>query len=262
MRERLLNVFVYGDATHAHSMGHCEYEKKGSYEELINFLRSRASVDCKLAKISMLKQPIEWEIFSSMQRFGSVTNTLIEDGIMEDDDIYCITYVVNGKIRVDESVDTTSANVIPDYLSIYLTSEGFNFPRLIEDDFFSAIKLLWNANKYISSIKLLFTAIDTFGFIEFGAKNNSFMQWLDEYCDLRSINVTSQEIWELRNSLLHMTNLDSYKVRNGSVERLFPAFTHPDVETLPSDGKRQEFSRVTVFICYPSEGDRKMDNNI
>lgn len=130
---------------------------------------------------------------------------------------------------------------------MYLTSEGFNFPRLIDDDFFSAIKLLWNAKKYISSLTLLFTAIDTFGFIEFGAQNNSFIQWLDEYGDLRSINVTSREIWELRNSLLHMTNLDSYRVQSGSVERLIPAFTHPSMKTLPPDGNAKNF-HVSQFL--------------
>ena len=185
-----------------------------------------------------------------MERLGAVTNTLRDDGIMGEDDIYCISHVINGEIRVDEIVDTNPPNAIPDYLSIYMTSEGFNFPQLIKDDYYSAIEILWNQKKYISSMKLLFSAIDTLGFIEYGPRGNCFVLWLDEYCDLTSINVTSQEMWELRNSLLHMTNLNSHKVRNSAVERLLPALADPDVKTLPRNGdtKRFHMSRFVAVI--------------
>ena len=250
MSERLFNVFIYGNETHVNSMGYCEYEKEGSYDDLTNYLKSRVDADYKNAKVTTLNRPTEREVFYSMERLGAVTNTLRDDGIMAEDDIYCISHVINGKIRVDEIVDTNPPNAVPDYLSIYMTSEGFNFPQLIEDDYYSAIRSLWNQKKYISSMKLLFSAIDTLGFIEYGPRGNCFVLWLDEYCDLTSINVTSREIWELRNSLLHMTNLDSHKVRNSAVERLLPAIAHSDVETLPRNGdtKRFHMSRFVAVI--------------
>ena len=250
MSERLFNVFIYGNETHVHSMGYCEYEKEGSYDDLTNYLKSRVDADYKNAKVTTLNRPTEWEAFYSMERLGAVTNTLRDDGIMGEDDIYCISHVINGEIRVDEIVDTNPPNAIPDYLSIYMTSEGFNFPQLIKDDYYSAIEILWNQKKYISSMKLLFSAIDTLGFIEYGPRGNCFVLWLDEYCDLTSINVTSQEMWELRNSLLHMTNLNSHKVRNSAVERLLPALADPDVKTLPRNGdtKRFHMSRFVAVI--------------
>ena len=248
MRERLFNVFIYGNETHVHSMSYCEYKSEGSYDDLTNFLKSRVHDDYKSAKITTLNQPIEWDTFYSMERLGAVTNTLRNDGIMDEDDIYCITHIIDGNVRVDEVVDTNPPNAIPDYLSIYMTANGFDFPQLIEDDYYAAIKILWNEKKYISSMKLLFSAIDTLGFIEYGPRRNSFILWLDEYCDLRSINVTSQEVWELRNSLLHMTNLDSHKVRNSTVERLLPAIAHPDVKTLPMEGNTRRF-HASRFIA-------------
>ena len=64
--------------------------------------------------------------------------------------------------------------------------------------------------------------IDTLGFGEYGPVGNCFVTWLDEYCDMGQAGVTSPELWELRNSLLHMTNLDSNRVRSGAVEGLKP----------------------------------------
>ena len=111
-------------------------------------------------------------------------------------------------------------NPVPDYLRIYWTSRGFDFGQLIDDDFMDAMKILWNHEKYISALKLLFTMIDTLGFIEFGPLPDCFGRWLDEYCDLDSLGVSSLELWELRNSLLHMSTLASRKVQRGRITRL------------------------------------------
>ena len=250
MTEQLINVFIYGNDTHAHSMGYCKYENSENSDDSAEFLTSKVKSDHLNAKITTLTRPIEWDTFYAMQRLGAVTNTLRKDGIMADGDFYCITHIVNGTIRADEVVDTASPHAVPDYLSIYMTANGFDFAQLIEDDYFSAVKLLWNEKKYISSMKLLFSAIDTFGFIEYGPRQNAFVHWLDNYCDLQSINVTSQELWELRNSLLHMTNLDSHKVRNNAVERILPAIAHPDWEGLPldDDTKRFHASRFILIL--------------
>ena len=253
----MFNVFVYGSKTHVNAIGYCEYEKEGTYSDLGNYLRARVDVDHKNAKVTTLTRPIVRQVFYAMQRLGAVTNTLRSDGIMGDDDIYCISQVIDGKIEVDEVVDTNALHPIPDYLSTYMTCEGFDFPQLIEDDYYSAIKLLWNERKYISAMKLLFSAIDTFGFIEYGPRRNCFVLWLEEYSDLLLINVTSHEMWELRNSLLHMTNLDSRRVRNKAVERLLPALAHPNVKTLPNDGdtKRFHMSRF-ILVVLPSAIER------
>jgi len=53
---------------------------------------------------------------------------------------------------------------LKDYLSAYVTDEGIDLPRLFNDDFFVATKLLWNAKHYISAAKLLMSAVGSGGF--------------------------------------------------------------------------------------------------
>jgi hypothetical protein len=63
--------------------------------------------------------------------------------------------------------------------------------------------------------------IDSIGFIEFGDPgDNTFVKWLNTYANLTGLGVTAEELWEHRNSLLHMSNLDSRKVIAGRVRRL------------------------------------------
>ena len=92
--------------------------------------------------------------------------------------------------------------------------------------------------------------IDTLGFVEYGPIDNCFATWLDEHCDLGQVGVTSLELWELRNSLLHMTNLDSKRVRSGAVERLKPVIINSQVE-VPSHSsgyKNFHLARFTATV--------------
>jgi len=244
MTERIVNIFIYGNETHAHELGYCTYKKDGDYESLIKFLRSRVESDHRTAVRVPLKETIKWEDFYSMTRLKAVTNTMFAMKAMSDNEPYCITWIVNGSVRIDEVMDTLHT---PDYLLIYETDDGFDFPRLLDDDYFAAMKLLWNAKKYISCMKLMFSTIDTIGFVEYGPVNDCFVRWLDQYCDLSSIGVSSTELWELRNSLLHMTNLDSRKVSQNRVERLIPSITHPEVTNLQDSQGTRRF-HVSRFL--------------
>ena len=109
---------------------------------------------------------------------------------------------------------------VTDYIPEYLTEKGFDLAQLIHDDFFLAIKLLFKNDLYVSSAKLLVSFIDSIGFVEYGDNGITFIRWLDAYVDLGPVGITSEELWEHRNSLLHMTNLDSRKVLAGKVKRL------------------------------------------
>ena len=73
------------------------------------------------------------------------------------------------------------------------------------------------------------------------------MLWLEQYCDLSSLDVSSQEIWELRNSLLHMTNLESHKVRKGSSYRLVPSIVSPDID-VPPRRENEKYLHVARFL--------------
>ncbi len=76
--------------------------------------------------------------------------------------------------------------------------------------------------------------LDTIAYVEFGGRRpgetSVFVDWLRTFADPDPAGVTPEELWELRNSLLHMSNLESRKVALGKVARLTPyvgAQDHP-----------------------------------
>ena len=120
-----------------------------------------------------------------------------------------------------------------DYFGKYFNDSGFDFGRLLNDDFFQPVRILFNAKHYVSAAKLLMVAIDSIGFIEYGdVKQNTFIKWLNTYSELSALGITSVELWEHRNSLLHMSNLESRKVAAGEVRALiaYVGQLHPDVK--------------------------------
>ena len=234
MRQSLVNIFVYGDGTHVNAVGWCVYEKAGTYEELTNFLQTRVRHDHQIAQREDLAKPMLRREFEAMDRLNPFAGALADRGIVDENPIYCVTHIVNGEVHVDETRNESNTGAVPDYLRVYLTGRGFDFPQLIQDDYFDAIHLLWNNRKYVSCLKLVFSAIDTLGYVEYGPiRGNCLTKWLDDYCDLGRVGVTADELSQLRNSLIHMTNLDSRKVRAGRAHRLLPRFVHPDQDTPP-----------------------------
>lgn len=107
-----------------------------------------------------------------------------------------------------------------DYFGRFFTEEGFDFGGLLNADFFQPVRILFQAQHYVSATKLLVVAIDSVAHIEYGDTPGSFTKWLATYAHLDKIGITPDELWEQRNSLLHMSNLNSRKVRSGSVRSL------------------------------------------
>jgi len=107
-----------------------------------------------------------------------------------------------------------------DYFGRFFTRDGFDFGGLLNADFFQPVRILFKNQCYVSATKLLVVAIDSIGYVEFGDSSGTFVRWLDRHANLAKIGITGEELWEHRNSLLHMSNLDSRKVRAGSVRRL------------------------------------------
>ncbi|MCU8008487.1 MULTISPECIES: hypothetical protein [unclassified Shewanella] len=126
-----------------------------------------------------------------------------------------------------------------DWMDKYMTGNAFRFTELINDDFFQPFRLMYQAGYYVSSIKLMLVAIDSIGYIEFGesksGEDTPFVKWLNKYADLTSTNLTPRELWEHRNSLLHMSNLNSRQVQKGSIKRLIAY-----VGSMPHEVKLQE----------------------
>ncbi len=121
-----------------------------------------------------------------------------------------------------------------DYFGTFFTDEAFDFTGLINADFFQPVRILFQSQHYVSAVKLLVIAIDSIAFVEFGEiqGENAFVKWLNTYADLSSLSITADELWEHRNSLLHMSNLDSRRVLSGKARRLiaYVGEIHPDVE--------------------------------
>ncbi|EOV0119732.1 hypothetical protein ACOIXT_004623 [Vibrio parahaemolyticus] len=134
-----------------------------------------------------------------------------------------------------------------DWCDKYITEKGFRFRELINDDFFQPFRVLYQAGHYVSSIKLMLVAVDSIGYIEFGessrGEDTPFVKWLNEYADLTSVEVTPRELWEHRNSLLHMSNLDSRQVQKGSIKRLvaYVGSIPPEVELLEENAKYYDY---------------------
>jgi len=124
-----------------------------------------------------------------------------------------------------------------DYFSKYFKQDGIDIPSLLNDDFIQPIRLLFQNGHYVSAAKLLFSFIDSIAYIEFGdSESVPFTAWLDTYTDLSALGISSTELWEQRNSLLHMSNLDSRKVTAGKVKRLvFYVGQLPTTVALPED---------------------------
>lgn len=240
MRERIFNIFVFSNSGVITEYGLFFHKKSGSEEELLAFLRSRVSEDVKKCRRFPLPSPISNENYVAIRRMNQVVN-MANEGLSllraPRNVLFCATVVIDGKIEV-EGIDDLSCsnlyvidargitNITEDYLRHYSSPNGFRIRELLEDEFISAIQVLVDNGKYISALKLIMSMLDTFAYLEYGDEKGVFTNWLDSFCNLSALKVTSEELWELRSSLLHMTNLRSRKVRSGAVYSLVPSFPH------------------------------------
>ena len=66
------------------------------------------------------------------------------------------------------------------------------------------------------------SCIDSLAYVEYGNIRGKFVfvLWLDRFADLSPLGITSEELWEHRNGLLHMSNLESTKVEKKIVRRI------------------------------------------
>lgn len=117
-----------------------------------------------------------------------------------------------------------------DIYSKYIKDGIFHSAEMVNDDLFEPIRILYNKAFYISACKLLLIAIDSVAYVEYGdSYENIFIKWLKEFANLGSLGISEEELWEHRNSLLHMSNLESRKVAKGKVRRIaFYAGKKPD----------------------------------
>jgi hypothetical protein len=271
MKETIHCLYLFIQNDTIFELGVATYNAEGSDENKIEFLKSRAFLDYKESKrfnipkeyLGKKNSELHYRTFIAMQRQGihlDLFEKIFEYYDSPSNPLVNITPIVDGKPKVDivtnnsplqgddipEGIKQNGIN-INDYLIEYTTDEGFDLPKLLNDDYFISIKLLFNHGLYVSCCKLLLSFIDTIAFLAYGDTKDIFKKWLNEYADLNDLGITSTELWELRNSLLHMTNLDSRKVLKGKVKRLmFYVGNMP--ENIPKENEEAKYFNLKDLI--------------
>lgn len=136
-----------------------------------------------------------------------------------------------------------------EHLKKYWKEGGFDLGELLHDDFLIAIKKLYSERHFTSALKLLVCFVDTLAYLGTGVSSGaSFKKWLLDYVDLNTVGITPDELWEHRNALLHMTNIESRKVVRGSVKELVP-FIGKVSETVSLDqGTYKVYSQQELHV--------------
>ena len=78
-----------------------------------------------------LEEPIPWRDFEAIDRLNPIASALAATGVVGENPVYCVTHIVNGEVRLDDTFDAEGSGALPDYLNVYSTDDGFDFPRLI-----------------------------------------------------------------------------------------------------------------------------------
>jgi hypothetical protein len=203
----------------------------------IRFLQGRVRIDLNAAQVIQLTKPFTVEEFTARCRLGH-GHHLYDEVFMVlragQQPLSVVTPVVNSVPQIEFASeigdpdiylceDMTPGIKMDDWLIKYTEGNTINLPALINDDYFLAIKLTYNAKHYVSSMKLLLSALDSLAYIEYGDANGKqtiFERWLASYADLTPLGITPQELWELRNGLLHMSNLQSRQVNKRTVRQI------------------------------------------
>lgn len=140
-----------------------------------------------------------------------------------------------------------------EWYSEYIDEKGVHFDKLINDDFFEAIRITYNSKQYVSSMKLLMICVDTISYLEYGDKPKNFQNWINNYTKISDLNIQSEELWEFRNSILHMTNLDSRKVISGKIKRLMFYVSKSNI-TYPKETDEGKYFNFKELIDIIAEG--------
>lgn len=236
MPEHIYNIFLFFDDKDSCSeVGYATHMHEGSDHDGIQFLQQRLDEDLAQAQRIALTKPFTRSEYNARCRLGDGHHLYDEIFVRAGATaapLFVSTPVLEGAINFsygsehgaldmdDVSRKLGQPGVMIDWLRKYSTDKGIKFSELIHDDYFLAIKLTFSAGLYVSAMKLLVSCIDSLAYIEYGDDRSAFTRWLDTYCDLTPLGITATELWELRNGLLHMTNISSSKVRKNQVRRI------------------------------------------
>jgi hypothetical protein len=186
--ERIFNIFIYFDGGAATEYGVRHYRVGGGDQEKTTFLLSRIDQDHRIARRFRFSRSFTPEEWLAVFRHGHQLDyfeeafTLFRAPVAP---VSCITPIVDGAPNVDKQIgpepyrgDIVTAEegwgAVPDYLVNYTSGNNFRFTDLIHDDYFKAIRILFNAKLHVSCCKLLMSCVDTLAFVEFGDDPGNF----------------------------------------------------------------------------------------
>jgi len=246
MKETIYNLFLFcNDGIHITHVGIVPHIFDGNENDKLEFLNKRLEVDLASCRsfYGIHSSVLDTDNKLTLARYNSnmrIGNSLapfelaFEGENAPHNPLIMATPVVKGKLEHDIKLSFSEklrrkhmphhniegVKSLPDYLDEYMKEDGFHIKKLLNDDHMQPIKLLFNQKHYLSSFKLLMSFIDTIAYLEYGSSKRVFQNWLNNYSEINSLGITSDELYELRNSLLHMTNLNSHKVIQGKERRL------------------------------------------
>lgn len=273
-KETIFNFFPICDDNIITQIGFRVHEFEGTDQEKYDFLLSRVKIDAKEMVIYNISDNYKVELPDG-EKISGITheryNNFLHNGTegilyepiyktfnAQKNPLTVSTMYSNGEIKItkqeffDGNLKATFTEKITEkipnyYLTEFMTDEGFDLGELIKTDFLDSINILTGKNKFVSAIKLLMAAIDTIAFIEYGDVNNNFKDWLDKYCSLEKLKISSEELWEYRNSILHMTNSFSRKVINKRVKQLSFYVSEGDIEYLTGNSHLKYFNFKSLY---------------
>jgi hypothetical protein len=245
MSEIVANLFVYVHDEVVEELGVVRHDLEGTDDQKIAFLKSQVIADASrstrhplpVANIKIwigvdATNGLPFQMYSYLARTGNALR-FFEEPLAAinapQESLVCITPIVDGKPKIDvvthvnplaspEMLNDQFDGVVKrtDFLAAYTTPNGLDVHELLADDFTNAIKLLCEHKHYVSATKLLVSFVDTVAYLEFGDVQGNYEKWLSKYAALALVGITASELWEFRNSLLHMTNPLSRKVLAGN----------------------------------------------
>lgn len=265
--EKIFNIFLFVNNGLISELGYVAHCIDGSDATKLAFLQNNLKSDHKNS-VRIQIQEITHEEYVSKQRLGS-SILLFEEVFLKENasanPLMCVTPVCDGQIRYDFQSEIGPLNMeeldlqrlylgkMPDYLQSYVSDDVFDMSALINDDYLKAIKLLFNERKYVSCAKLLLSMIDSIAFIEFGDGRDIFKKWLNTYVELSNVKISDDELWEFRNSLLHMSNLHSRAVIAKKVASLI-MYVGSAEKYEPKNTERTKHFDLWAFIQEVNEG--------
>jgi hypothetical protein len=258
--ERIFNIFVFFVDGVAREYGLRHHRSGADDSEKLLFLSTSVQADLSTARLFPLSSAISISEWQASQRIG-IDLSLFEEGFQHyrapREPFIGITLVSDGVAMIDLVTDLEpfqgnlinygQVGVMQDWLLTYTEGEHIRIDKLINDDYYSAIKMLFNSRHLVSAAKLLMSCIDTLAFVEFGDKRGNFTQWIDAFVKLETVGITSSELWEFRNSIVHMTNLSSRAVRSGKVSPIMPYIGSDQLATTVGSMTPRPFNLLTLL---------------